>query len=458
MSPETLKMFNEMGLLEDPKYRLLADAYKKQMEIVDEMKILYIQVIKQEQNQEEYVEFLVKVVTSENDGKRIAEVIIDGKDYQTFKKNDFYERNSFFAKVSVDFSSVSVMFEQQTIKLTANLKDIVSNEITDTKSINVKVNRDGSVGETDEKIEEDNIDIVGCGLEFRDKIKCSKYGLKYGPVYFGSIKMSDYKNWDDLISQNKITYEEKEIIIAMSENEGNLDAINGYDDQIVSVGAMQKTVNQEGTGELPIQIWEFSLAFPKKYQSIMVNCGWRVEEETSEDENGKEIVEYRIYYNDISKKDLYKKIRKGFSKENYGKKVQSIPLEPLIKLSKDTDFQSKQIEDFIERLHQSIQKKPSGYLNRISEFIKSNLGKATVLDHDINRPGHVRMYFGEALDRFFAANPYISKNVSEWGENHDKNEKKFLEIYGPLRGKKIGKVKHPMTDASLRYSNLKSKL
>lgn len=270
--------------------------------------------------------------------------------------------------------------------------------------------------------------------------------------------MSDYQKWDDLIMQNKITDDEKKIIIAMSENEGNLDAINGYDDQIVSIGSMQKTVNQQGTGELPIQIWEFSLMFPKKYKSILLNCGWKVEEETSEDKNGKEVVEYKIYYNNISENELYKKIRKGFSKENFGKKVQSIPLEPLIKLTKDTDFQSKQIEDFIERLSKSLQKKPSGYSTRIGEFIKSNLGKATVLDHDINRPGHVSMYFGEALDQFFVANPDISKDVSGWGENHDKNEKKLLEIYGSLRGTKIGKVKYPMTNASSRYANLKAKL
>ncbi|WP_278010011.1 hypothetical protein [Flavobacterium gyeonganense] len=68
---------------------------------------------------------------------------------------------------------------------------------------------------------------------------------------------------------------------------------------------------------------------------------------------------------------------------------------------KDSDYQIIQIKDFIKRLNSSLDKKPAGYSLKISAFISSNLGKALVLDNDVNRPGQVDDCFGEALDSFF---------------------------------------------------------
>ncbi|MEM8939810.1 MAG: hypothetical protein AAGC64_10735, partial [Bacteroidota bacterium] len=91
-----------------------------------------------------------------------------------------------------------------------------------------------------------------CGSEAGYKFKCVKYGSQYEPLYSGSIDLEDYQEWDNLIQNNEITSEEKEILIAMSSNEGNLDAIQSYDSEALSVGAMQKTVNSQGKGEFPI--------------------------------------------------------------------------------------------------------------------------------------------------------------------------------------------------------------
>ena len=368
---------------------------------------------------------------------------------------------------SVDIKNTQDSYSKQFSFLKSNLF------ITD-QNLKAKLYCDGLVAETktfkldnqqktaDEKKDKKNQTVLGCGIEYRDQIKCYEYKTKYGPAYLGTLKMNNYSKWNDLISSNKITIDEKKIVIAMSENEGNLDAVNGYDNQIVSIGAMQKTVNPQGYGELPIQIWEFRLEYPNKYKSLLLNCGWKVEEEI-ETINNKESINYKIYYNEISGTKLYEKIRIGFSKENQGKKVVSIPIEPLIKLTKDVDFQAKQIEDFIYRMNQSIQKKPNGYSNKISDFIKSNLGKALVLDNDVNRPSQTKSCFGEALDTFFKKNPKVSKNPTEWEENHTNYEITILEIYGPLRGRDVNeKIKnrkiYTMTDAKVRFDNLKSKL
>jgi hypothetical protein len=291
-----------------------------------------------------------------------------------------------------------------------------------------------------------------CGIEYRNSVRCNVYNGKHGPIYFGNLKMNNYKQWDVLISTNKITQEEKEIIIAMSSNEGNLDSVQSYDSEIVTVGAMQKTINPQGFGEFPQQMAEFKKEHPDKFKKLFENCGWSVKEEINSLNDNK--LEWRAFYKDITGRALKLKIREGFDTVLSGNKAICIPIEPLINASKNPYFQAKQIEDFIKRLHIWLDKTPNGYNHKIGDFVKSKLGKATVLDHSVNRPGHVKSCFAEALDLFFSQNNSVSKNPNNWGENHFQYESNILDIYGPLR--KHGN-KYTMTDASARYNNLKLK-
>ena len=296
-----------------------------------------------------------------------------------------------------------------------------------------------------------------CGIQYRNDITCVKYGAKnpvYGPLYSGSLKLASYKSWAKIVSSGKVSLEEKEIILAMSENEGNMDAVQSYDSEILTAGAMQKTINPEGYGELSIQLWEFKQGYPDKFKELFENCGWKVKEIEIPQKNKTVIKKYQSYYNDKTGKDLKGLIRKGFDAKTYKKKVICSPMESFINACKDDDFQEKQIIDFIKRLNSAINKKPTGYSVSIKDFVKSKLGKATVLDHDVNRPGHVSDCFRDALDQFFTKNKKISKKPEEWKENHAIYEKEILEIYGPLRGK----GKYTMTDASGRYTKLKTKL
>ncbi|WP_326982278.1 hypothetical protein VUJ46_19085 [Chryseobacterium sp. MYb264] len=295
-----------------------------------------------------------------------------------------------------------------------------------------------------------------CGIEYRNSITCVKYGSKnpiYGPLYYGSIKLGFYKNWENIISEGKVDQEQKEIILAMSENEGNMDAVQSYDSEILTAGAMQKTINPDGYGELSIQLWEFKQEYPEKFKMLFENCGWSVKEIEIKD-HSKTIKKYQSFYNEKTGKELKSLIRKGFEEKKYKQKVICIPVEPFINACKDEDFQAKQIIDFIKRLNNAINKTPNGYSSKIKDFVKSKLGKATVLDHDVNRPGHVSNCFGEALNKFFAEHNKLSRNPADWGENHHIYEKEILKIYGPLRGQ----GKYTMTDANARYIKLKSRL
>ncbi len=298
-----------------------------------------------------------------------------------------------------------------------------------------------------------------CGKRYKNDIECTRYGTIYGPVYWGTMPLDGYAKWADLVSNNTVSEDEKTILIAMSENEGKLDAVQSYDSEIITAGAMQKTINPQGYGELPIQIWEFKTVYPEKYACYVENCKWVIEEEKTETVNSAGVktitLKYKASYDGLTGDALKSKIREGFEKSKFKSKVECKPMEPIINLMKDEDYQKKQITDFIKRLNSALAKTPTGYsTTSISDFTKSNLGKATVLDHDVNRPGHVKNCFGAALDSFFAANPKVSKSPADWGTNFASNESKILELYGPLRGT----GDYTMTNATKRYNDLKAKL
>lgn len=302
-----------------------------------------------------------------------------------------------------------------------------------------------------------------CGSkEFDKKFACTRYGSVYGPVYWGSQKLADYKFWDELVKTKKVTEEEKDILIGMSENEGKLDSIQSYDSEILTVGAMQKTINPQGKGEFPIQVQEFKKDYPAKYKELFEECGWSVQSGT-------------MYYKDPSDSDatkitgsaLKKKIREGYKKSEFKKKLKCKPLEPIAKAASDKDFQAKQVKDFIDRLKNKVLPiKPKGYTHPLSAYLKSKLGKATVLDHHINRPAYVKTDFAEALDNFFTKKDKevddfnklekdkskhkkkVSKDPSTWGDNHADYEKDILDDYG---------VNRRGTDMKTRYDKMKSK-
>ncbi|WP_378172711.1 hypothetical protein [Aquimarina sp. SS2-1] len=268
-----------------------------------------------------------------------------------------------------------------------------------------------------------------CGEKYDGQFRCTSYGRTvkvYGPIYKGSYKLKDYPKWNEIISKGIVTSMEKDIFIIMSPNEGNIDSVQSYDSEILTAGAMQKTVNPTGQGEFPIQVAEFKDSNPEKYKCLFEHCGWTVENNT-------------MFYKDpddpnaqkITGSDLKRKIREGFDASTFGSRIKCKPLEPIVNAVNDNDFQVKQIEDFISRLRDKVLPiVPRGYSHTLGDFLTSRLGRATALDHHINRPAYVRNDLGNSLNNFFTRNPNVSKNPLTWGENHQVYENEILEHYG----------------------------
>ena len=156
--------------------------------------------------------------------------------------------------------------------------------------------------------------------------------------------------------------------------------------------------------------------------------------------------------------ELKNLIREGFTESSYTKKqkIESTPLGSILKAITHEKFQEQQVLDFAKRLqHEVMEIKPSGFEFTLREYLKSPLGKATVLDHHINRPGYVSCDFGAALQRFMDSNPSTTKAPASWGDNHAEYELSILNDYGIARRMAIVNGK---SVAPSRYQHLKDKL
>lgn len=219
----------------------------------------------------------------------------------------------------------------------------------------------------------------------------------------------------------------------MSKNEGKIDGVQSYDSEVVTVGAMQKTLKNNGQGQFYIQVLEFKNQNKALYEELFEKCGWKVENN-------------KLTYNGMSGQTLKNVIRKGFNRDVYGLSIPSTPLEPLIRACNNSEFQKKQILDFIDALNTVIGFNPEGYSHKIEDFFHSDFSRAVILDQYVNRPNYVKTDLGSAMNRFFTKHPSYSKSPDDWGNNQYNYELEIMEDYGKNRRG---------TDMVDRYNNLK---
>jgi len=159
-----------------------------------------------------------------------------------------------------------------------------------------------------------------------------------------------------------------------------------------------------------------------------------------------------LYYGGVTGADLKKILREGFDAEakRIGRKLPSKPLAVFSNAIVSEEFMAKQVMDFVRRLRLAVSLYPSGYPGfRISQYLRTKIGRAAVLDQHVNRPGYVRADFGSALKKFFSQYPHVSEVPTEWGDDHDKHEGNLLDVYASVRR---------MTNSEKRFNDLKAKL
>jgi hypothetical protein len=263
-----------------------------------------------------------------------------------------------------------------------------------------------------------------------------------GPTYpvCHQHTLKNYENWDDLIANKQKTESEKNIISTMSVNEGDLDTVQGWDSQVASLGAMQKTINPQGEGELPKQILEFKESNPEAYKRLFEDKGWTVRQDEipPKKKGGKTTLSKpRMYWKDPD--DSGAEEMRGADLKSYlddpkdpakWKKI----MGPLRDAGADPDFQKKQVCDFNARLVSAVNVTPNGYTGTIQDYVTSEKSAAYVLDQSVNAPALVSRDFGKALKTFYAANPKASKEPSGWtAAERAKYEKQITANYAAER-------------------------
>ncbi len=285
----------------------------------------------------------------------------------------------------------------------------------------------------------------------------SRYGKTGGgPTYAArspndpAYKVGNSPAWDGLQAAGKVTPSERAVISRMSASEGRLDSVQAYDNQMISAGAMQKTVNPQGTGELPRQVWDFKEAYPDKYQTLFADKGWTVDRVKPGHGDSSFAMRLTVDGKELTPRETVAYIKDRNSPDHWNK-----ALDPFKEAGRDPDFQAQQIKDFQVRLTQATGVIPVGasYTHPIRDYVTSEQGAAMVLDHHVNRPGHVDNAFGAALDTFYAANPKASRDPSTWtSEQRAEYEPAILGNYRNERASDT--YTPPMTHANERAGRL----
>lgn len=215
-----------------------------------------------------------------------------------------------------------------------------------------------------------------------------------------------------------------DVMIAVSENEGNLDGINTYDNAYISFGAFQWTLGTgKDGGELAALLKKIKNFQPNAFQEYFGKFGIDVHPSTSTTYGYLTFRGNKV--DNQADKDLFRPPHRAFRFWLSGQ---------------DNRVKAVQVEHALSRLKNFYWKPDIGVKRyTLAQIISSQYGVALLLDNHVNRPSYVR--------------PCVEKAMTETGLTSDpalwdtKDERKLIEAY--LRIREVhGST--PMTDAHRR--------
>ncbi len=247
--------------------------------------------------------------------------------------------------------------------------------------------------------------------------------FRRGYFTVGNQTVADFRrNHPELLEETGLSNSSIKVLQALSLNQGNLDAINTWDNSFLSFGILQWTINPgDDPGNLPILLTALRERYPDVFEQYFG--------------------EYRIGLAVDNNYSGYLTFR-GDTVNTQAAKEQFRTLYWAFRFwvaGQDPKVQAVQIAHAYEKLsffYNSSRYQIKGY--RIRDLVSSEFGVALVLDNRINRPGYVRACLEKALEETDLGDPY------NWSTAE---EKKFIEAYLKIR-EVYGKS--PMTNAAQR--------
>jgi len=225
-----------------------------------------------------------------------------------------------------------------------------------------------------------------------------------------------------LLSQLKISESEVNALLATSENEGNLDAINTWDNSYMSFGMFQWTLGPGGAkGELPALIKLVKEKYPKAFDQFCGQFGLTVSVDTNATSG------YLIYKN--------KKVTSSTEKQFFRN---SIVAYRFAAAGMDKRVNAVQILHAINRFNLFYFNKTNKLGgNTLFDLLSSEYAAALFLDNHVNRPGYLWPCVAKAVKN-------AGLSFDQLKNGGDKEELKVINHYLKIR-ETYGKT--PMTNA-----------
>jgi hypothetical protein len=212
------------------------------------------------------------------------------------------------------------------------------------------------------------------------------------------------------------------VMAAVSENEGNLDAINTWDNSFMTFGMFQWTIGAgSNKGELPALLKKIKINDPEVFDRYFGRYGLDIAD--ADDIYGYFSIDGKTMA-DTEAKEALRSNRWAFY---------------FWKSAQDPMVQSIQIQHAASRLntfYRSNHYKIDDYF--IADLITSEYGTGLILDNHVNRPGYVAPCLKVAMERSGLNKPHA------WGTDQELH---LINAYLDIRN---SYGKSPMTDAAKR--------
>lgn len=220
------------------------------------------------------------------------------------------------------------------------------------------------------------------------------------------------------------------VMVSVADNEGNLDAINTWDNAFLSFGMFQWTAGTgNGKGELPALVLKIKKTALEEYEAYFGRHGLDVVD--TNDTSGYFTLNGRRLDTSTAKEQL----RTPAWAFYFWLSGQSVTVQAI-----EIEHALSRLRTFYTADHYRV---GPAY---VSDLITSEYGVALILDHHVNRPAYVKGCLEQALSQTGLRNPHT------WGTAE---ERRLLAAYLTIR-QTYGDS--PMTDAAKRANVTKTYL
>lgn len=260
--------------------------------------------------------------------------------------------------------------------------------------------------------------------EVEGKFRYYKKGSWAGWYTGGKSPIKDFIQAEgELLRELKMTRSSQNLLQAVSENEGKLEAINAYDGAFLSFGIFQWTLGVRDTvGELPALLNKLRDTYPDTFYQYFGRFGLGLAEQTNA------LTGYLTYNGQL--------VKDRAVKEQFRSKAW---VYRFWRAGQDRLVQAIEVEHALSRL-KAFYWRYKVHGHTLNKIVTSEYGVALLLDNHVNLPGLVKRAIKAAMDQAGLNDP------TNWGTDE---ERRILEAYVAHRATKVDGV-GPMYDAKGR--------